>query len=171
MKPDSFIPSLISSLPSKEVRGKKRLQKFGYILKQAGLPLDAHFYLYDYGPFSADVARCAEILTITGDLHEDERPVGASGTYMTVYSLPPAAKAEPLSDQFSCLATELDQFPTVDLEIAATMLLFLSEGHIAEQAKELTKSMKPMKATPSVLASADRIVSMVQARNEKRSTN
>lgn len=162
MKPESFIPTLIATLPNQEVRGKKRLQKFGYLLKCAGLPLDAGFFLYDYGPFSTDVAKAADLLALVGAIREEDRPVGSSGTYMTVYSASDLCSAPRLDEKFVDIATKLDKFQTVDLEIAATILLFKNQGNDLEKAKQLTKSMKPMKATASVMQNAEKVLSITQ---------
>ncbi len=48
-----------------ELCGRKRLQKALFLLKSAGVPVDAQFELHHYGPYSRDVAQaCDELVTL-----------------------------------------------------------------------------------------------------------
>jgi uncharacterized protein YwgA len=59
------------------------MQKVVYLLKAAGCPYDADFYLHHYGPYSTDVAQLTDELVRLDLLEETERanPVGKQYSY------------------------------------------------------------------------------------------
>jgi hypothetical protein len=58
---------------------RKRIQKVVHLLKAAGCPVDAHYRLHYYGPYSDDVASVLNQLVQTDLLIETEFPTGGSG--------------------------------------------------------------------------------------------
>lgn len=162
MNSAELVLAIIASLPSKKVKGKKRLQKLAFLLKEAGLRYSARFDIRDYGPFSREIANAANFLTATGKIDEVEEPLGASHTFVTVYALEnSSAVTHNLSDKYRTLLTKLDHFPTVDLEVAATYQFFRSAGLSDTAAKQKTIELKPTKTSPAIMKNIPKIVSYV----------
>lgn len=162
MTPADLILAIIATLPGKKVKGKKRLQKLAFLLKEAGLRYSARFDIRDYGPFSREIASAANLLAATGAIQEIEEPLGASRTFVTVYTLERTGTSKhPLSDKYKTLLTQLDHFGTVDLEVAATYQFFRSSGFSDSAAKQKTVELKPTKTSPAVMKNIPKIAGYV----------
>lgn len=160
MHTEDFILAVLASSPDRKIRGKKRLQKLAYFLKVAGAKYDAQFDIRDFGPFSREVARAAQLLAAKGVIEEKEEPIGVSRTFVTIYRLPVVGEgaAAKLGDKYKTILRDLDKFDTIDLEVAATYDFFRSAGLSEDAARKKTVQLKPTKATTPVLRNIERIV-------------
>lgn len=158
MKTDQFILALLGALPERRVEGKKRLQKLVYFLNEAGADSDASFFLKNFGPYSAEVDNATILLTIFGGIEETSKTVGSSDYLTTVYSLPQNEDAPQLETRLASKLRDLNQYSTIDLEIASTIHLFQKQGNSYEDAVRLTKNMKPTKANEKTLQRAPEIL-------------
>jgi len=70
------------------MQGRKRLQKVVFFLQHAGCPLDCHFTLHHFGPYSRDVADSCDEMVGAGLIQEHGGPPG--GTMQYCYTLAPA---------------------------------------------------------------------------------
>jgi uncharacterized protein YwgA len=163
MHAEDFVLAIIAALPDRRIKGRKRLQKLAFLLKTSGARCDAHFNIRDYGPFSREIAAAAELLVLKGRIEEREEPIGASSTFMTVYKVQSDAEGTipPLQDKYKQLLRRLNDFPTVDLEVAATLQFFKSVRFAAETARRKTIELKPMKTTPQVMKNVPKILDTV----------
>lgn len=162
MKTDEFIRAVLGALPDRRVEGKKRLQKLVYFLSEAGADSEASFFLKNFGPYSAEVDNATAMLTIFGGLEESSKAVGTSDYLTTVYALP--ADSGDVSQLDPVLAGKLQSFnafSTIELEIASTVRLFMTQGSQYEEAVRLTKNMKPTKATEKVLQKVPSILKVL----------
>jgi uncharacterized protein YwgA len=159
VNPTDLVLAIVASLPGQKVKGKKRLQKLAFLLKEAGLRYNARFDIRDYGPFSREIAGAANFLAATGRINESEQPVGVSHTFVTIYELDIEAQPKVrLSDKYRKLILQLDQFSTIDLEVAATYQYFRSAGASDAIAKQKTTELKPTKTSPAVMRNIPKIV-------------
>jgi uncharacterized protein YwgA len=169
MDAPEIVVAVVAATRSKNVAGRKRLQKLTYFLERAGGPSVGDFQLRQFGPYSEMVARETSVLVAFGDLNEKVQPLGTYGTFQSVYSLADATSAPRLPTSFSEFISELDGFSTLELEIAATIDYFRRMENDLNKAIDLTRDMKPTKTTPSVVAKANSILSIVDQWNGKRS--
>jgi uncharacterized protein YwgA len=162
---EDFVLAIIAALPDRKIKGKKRLQKLAFFLKSAGVRCDAHFGIRDYGPFSREIAAAAQLLVLKGRVGEREEPIGASGTFVTVYKIQGDLEnaIRPLPEKYRQLLRRLESFPTVDLEVAATLQFFRSAGFASETARKKTIELKPVKATAQVMRSVPKILDFLHA--------
>jgi uncharacterized protein YwgA len=160
MTADELILAVLAGLPKHEIRGKKRLQKLAFFVKQAGVECDASFRLWDYGPFSVEVAKAADWLAALDKIIEQTAQVGELNTFMTIYSMPRdyAKACDLLESKPKQLLQFLDSYSTIELEVAATIRYFENQGLTKEAAIQQTKQMKPTKTTPAVLEKSNEIV-------------
>jgi hypothetical protein len=137
----------------------------GFLLKAAGARSDVRFDIRDYGPFSREVASAAQYLALKGRLDESEEPIGASRTFVTVYKLQAGSNAvlRPLPERYKEILRRLDHYPTVDLEVAATLQFFRAAGFALEVARKKTIELKPNKATPQVMRNVTKILESIHA--------
>lgn len=163
MNSEDLVLAIIAALPDRKITGKKRLQKVAFLLKTAGVKCDAHFSIRDYGPFSREIAAAAQSLVLKGRIEEREEPIGASGTFVTVYKLQGATENtfRPLQEKYKRLLRRLEDFPTVDLEVAATLQFFKSAGLATEAARRKTIELKPVKTTAQVMRNVPKILDSV----------
>ena len=77
MHAEDAVLAIITALPDRRIKGKKRLQKLAFFLKSAGAKFDARFDIRDYGPFSREIAAAAQALSLKGRVEEREEPIGA----------------------------------------------------------------------------------------------
>lgn len=163
MNSEDLVLAIIAALPDRKITGKKRLQKVAFLLKTAGVKCDAHFSIRDYGPFSREIAAAAQSLVLKGRIEEREEPIGASGTFVTVYKLQGATENtfRPLQEKYKRLLRRLEDFPTVDLEVAATLQFFKSTGFANEAARRKTIELKPVKTTAQVMRNVPKILDSV----------
>jgi uncharacterized protein YwgA len=157
---EDFVLAIVAAHPDRAIKGKKRLQKIAFFLKNAGARCDARFEIWDYGPFSREIAAAAQSLALKGRLDEREEPIGASGTFVTVYRMRSDTEGavRPLPEKYSHILRQLEKFPTVDLEVAATYQFFRSAGLGSEAARKKTIELKPVKANAQVMKSVQKII-------------
>jgi uncharacterized protein len=159
MDPDELILALLKAIPNHRIDGKKRLQKLAYLAASAGVESRTHFSLRDYGPYSPEVANAANSLTLSGVVTEDEQLLPPNNFFMTTYELPdPDHVNAHLPDPVSSAIRQLNQYSTIQLEVAATYLFFRNQGLDENGARERTVAMKPAKASTTVLARVPEIL-------------
>ncbi len=124
--------------------------------------METDFRLLHYGVFSTDIADAADELVLTGMVKEDIEPVGIYDTFQSIYQLPPDSEKigglpEPLRD----VVNQLDEFTTIELEVASTIAYFVNKGLSQSDALAETKKLKPSKAIPPVMRKAKKILDIV----------
>jgi uncharacterized protein YwgA len=121
------------------LQSRKRMQKVVYLLKCAGCPLDADFFLHHYGPYSTDVAQATDQL-VRLNLLEETAEGNAVGQQFS-YSVPAPAlqslrafemtddgrEAARLLKPFEPIARELLQLDIPVLEYASTIAFFQNQ--------------------------------------------
>lgn len=163
MDTEDFVKRVLYLAPGRSVEGKKRLQKLAFFCQQAGMISNAHFYLYDFGPFSADVARAVDMLVFSGEISEEDRLISNVGRYVKVFTLDDCIFPDSDDDKFHDLMNELSHYSTLELEIASTIFYFEQRGETHEEAIGSTKNLKPGKSKPRVVAEADKLLSVYRA--------
>jgi hypothetical protein len=163
MDAETFVLALLNTLPEKEIRGRKRLQKLVFITKAIGAPVSAKFFLHDFGPFSAEIASATEMLTFVGEIDESDVQLGATKKFVKVYKLNRDAEVhQHLSIGVSKALKDLQRYATVELEIASTILYYHQEKGLPwPSAIEATKELKPSKSVPQVVLKAKEALAMV----------
>lgn len=169
MDAPEIVVAVVAATRKQEVAGRKRLQKLTYLLERVSGPRIGDFQLRQFGPYSETIARETSVLVAFGDLNEEVQPLGTYGTFQSVYSLSDAAGAVRLPNSLDEFISELDGFSTLELEIAATIDYFRRMENDLEKSIALTRDMKPTKTTPSVVAKANSVLSIVDKWNGKRS--
>ncbi|MCZ6496993.1 MAG: hypothetical protein O7D27_11225 [Alphaproteobacteria bacterium] len=166
MKIQDVIVSIINALPEKKIEGKKRLQKLVYLVQYSDLETNATYKISHFGPFSRDVAKTIDLMVAVGLINEREEPSGIYGTYKTVYSLPSNIRTlKKLPEKQFVVASEINRYTTIELEVASTIAFFMRSGNRFKTAVEKTKNMKPSKAIPPVIQKAEKIVEVVKNAN------
>jgi len=165
MHAEDFVFGIIAALPDRKIKGKKRLQKLAFLLKTAGAKCNVRFDIRDYGPFSREIAAAAQFLALKGRIDEAEEPIGASGTFVTVYKAQSTldGKVGLLPEKYKQILRRLDNYPTVDLEVAATFQFLRAAGFRAEAARRKTIELKPVKARPQVMRNVSKILEAIHA--------
>ena len=165
METEKFILAILGEIPSHSVTGKKRLQKLVYLLKEGGEPCDAVFQLRNFGPYSSDVEDSTDILSLLGDICEEEERVGYADYLACKFYLPDGEQLPDikLSDHGRSLLSFLNKFTTVELEIASTILYFYRAKYSWRDALKKTMVMKPAKSKRAVLEKANDILKQVVA--------
>lgn len=154
MDTSELILSILGTLPDHKIVGKKRLQKLVYLLIEAGAPCQAHYALKDFGPYSGEVERQTSLLSIIGLIEERDVQVGYANYLATAYTIPePAFDAPKLKGNLQQCLTCLNDYSTVELEIASTIRFFNKTTDL-ETAINMTADMKPSKAKPEVIKNA-----------------
>lgn len=156
METDRFILALLNSVPDQTVRGRKRLQKLAFLLKDSGARCDASFKLKNFGPYSSQVEQSAYLLTFLGDIEEKEEKVGYAEYLASVFVLTDEgrSRADQLSEHFTSILTCLDKYSTLELEIASTIRYFERSGSDVSTAVRKTQEMKPSKTKQQVIERA-----------------
>jgi uncharacterized protein YwgA len=173
MNAETFVLALLAVLPDKLIRGRKRLQKLAYLALNKGAPADVKFSLHDYGPYSPEIANAAQMLTLLGDVAENEVQLGALKKFVTEYKLEgPANKfAEMLSNEVREAVVRLNShYSTIELEIASTILYFELTWQSHADAISATKRMKPTKSENYIISKAEAALREVGL-NEGRGTH
>lgn len=123
--------TLLSWAGDKGLQGRKRLQKVVFALQQIGCPLDSHFILHHYGPYSRDVADICDEM-VAADLVEESQQMG-SAQYS--YKLTPQTselltKTESRNEleSFKEKAKELLAENLWTLELGSTILYFYRQS-------------------------------------------
>ena len=171
MNAEALVLSLLDTLPGKEVIGRKRLQKLAYFALNLGAPAQVKFFLYDFGPFSAEVASAAQMLTLLGEIGEDDTLLPNKKRFVKSYKLrDDSTVKERLPIQVSEHIAKLLPYSTVELEIASTILFFHNKGLSWANALDATKELKPAKSVPQVISKAKEALAAVGL-YEGRGTN
>lgn len=172
MDAETLILAILDALPNGEIQGRKRLQKMSYFAQQMGADAGVRFFLHDFGPFSPDIASATDLLSFLGDVDEREIQVGRTKMYSKAYTLRDRSSVpEHLSSETTSAIQALDEFSTLELEIASTIFYFMSsEGLDSAGAVEATKRLKPTKSQPGVIARANEALSKVGL-DERRRAN
>ncbi len=166
MEPSRPILATLASLPNRKVEGKKRLQKILHLLQLAGANVDYKFRITHYGAFSSDLADSADILVLTGQLEAKLEPIGVYGRYRSVYTPSDLGKRVlKWPRKYVDILFKLDNYSTIELEVASTIGYFVSNGSSELQAIEQTKFMKPTKTIPPVSRKAKEILNIVSSAN------
>ncbi len=158
-----FVLAIVSSSPDHRVRGKKRLQKFAYLLKSIGAKCDADFRIWDFGPYSREIASAAEQLSMFGLLRESEEQIGKLKMFTTVYDVSDEAGTPKLESRYTKILKMLDAYSNIDLEVAATIQFFLKSGCDEKDAEQKTKQLKPTKSVPEVVDRSFKIIREIEA--------
>jgi uncharacterized protein YwgA len=156
MNAEALVLAVLDAVPGHEVRGKKRLQKLSYFAVESGANTDVDFFLHDFGPFSPDVARATDLLSLFGEIIEEDAQYGQAKKYLKVFRLAnPGAVAERLPQQTLKSIAVLNDYSTIELEIASTIRFFMREGLSAAAAVSATKELKPSKSEPNIIRRAE----------------
>lgn len=142
-----------------EKLGRTVLQKLCYFIKAKGVPLDYHFDMYHYGPFSQELFFKMEDLQIDNIVLDQSKeasksvytPGSNADTIISSYS----DQLNPYSSDISQIIDLFKQFPPTALELLATVHFFQ------------TTSAKYYKRAPEKEAVIDRVV-QVKKRKFKR---
>lgn len=155
MDAEALILAVLDAVPNHEIQGRKRLQKMSYFAVQTGTEANVRFFLHDFGPFSADVANAADLLAFLGDLEEQDVALGPTKRYSKRYRLAdPQSVPARLPRESAEALRALNEFSTIELEIASTIFYFMSQRMNEPQAVEATKKLKPSKSQPKIISRA-----------------
>jgi len=168
-----FIPATINTIPSKKIKGRKRLQKIVHLLELAGADVEGNFDLLHYGPYSKIVSNAIEELEFLGRIKESVQPIGVYETNQYVYEIGNLFEGNTnvaeLPDEIDRkLLENIAKYSTIDLEVASTIGFFETQGSDREIAKEKTKEIKPNKMIPTVIQNAEEILSLVNTNKKIR---
>lgn len=151
------LAKLVSLANQGTIESRKRIQKIIFLLNSAGMSLVDDFKLHHYGPYSPEVAKLLDELSLNGILNESETPIG-SGTQFN-YSLTDSAKTA-LADleaeapksirkqqsQFNLFNDKISELFQVDdawlLELGATIAFFHRKGKGWPEATKLACEFK-----------------------------
>ncbi len=134
---------------------RKRIQKTIHLLKVAGCPIDAHFRMLHYGPYSPEVAQLLDEMTANELLEEETEAVGP-GKEEYSYRLPEhvntkleqfestdrGREAVEAIAPFVPLFADLCEEPAKTLEYASTIAYFRQAGLSWDEAVEETTKCK-----------------------------
>ncbi len=169
MDAETFVLSLLDASPNKEIIGKKRLQKMAYLATNLGAQANVRFYLHDFGPFSADIASAAEMLSLFGEVSETQTQIGTAKRFVTVYRIDAGTPIpERLPSAIADNIAQLDRYSTVELEIASTILFFYNNTHNWHNSILATQTLKPTKSVPRIIQRATEALSEVNLYEGRR---
>ena len=136
------------------LKTRKRMQKVVYLLKAAGCPIDADFFLHHYGPYSTELAQLTDELVRNGMLVEraTSNPRGQQFEYslavepgesLSKYEETPAGmSALALLRPYESRAQDLLRKDVSELEHASTVAFFKSQGESWDEALSKACSFK-----------------------------
>ncbi len=122
------LATLLSWAGDDGVPGRKRLQKVVFFLQHAGCPLDCHFTLHHFGPYSRDVADLCDEMVAAGLIEEDDGP--ETGLKQYKYALKPQTRemlkqaSDERMTQFQEQGAKLINQKLWSLELGSTILYF-----------------------------------------------
>jgi len=121
---DLFLVALISQ--TKEIKGKKALQKLFYLGKALGAPINYHFIMHMFGPFSYEVAAKYSDWEQKGIIKEQKKETGTGFTYTTgkrakLYSRFFGKRIEPFREKVDKLVYLFGGKEPFELEVLATL--------------------------------------------------
>jgi len=156
MDGETLVLAVLSAMPHHKVPGKKRLQKLSFFAVQTGAVSSVRFFLHDFGPFSAEVASATDFLSFIGAIAEEEAQFVRTKRYYKVYRLTdPTIVQEFLPAQVAGALDALNEYSTIELEIASTIRYFITAGLSLDKAIEATKELKPSKSQPKIIQRAE----------------
>jgi uncharacterized protein YwgA len=158
MDPETLVVGLVA-LNGGQLVSKIRLQKTIYLLDACGLGSGLEFEYAKFGPYSMDLARAADDAVDSQVLGETTR----QGYHAVPYSV--FSTDGPVPEALGDLSAEvvqgklelLERYSSLELEIAATVV-FLRENGFDEDAIEMAKQLKPLKATDARLERAQELI-------------
>jgi len=151
------LATLLSWAGDDGMQGRKRLQKVVFFLQQAGCPLNCHFTLHHFGPYSRDVADTCDEMVAAGLILEHGGPSGGSMQY--AYSLAPATRqllgltSDAQMQSFQTLGASLINENIWPLELGSTILFFY--GQSGDWNDALVKACAFKKVDTTLKASRD----------------
>jgi len=130
--------TLLSWAGTTGLQGRKRLQKVVFFLQQAGCPLDCHYTLHHFGPYSRDVADICDEMVAAGLVEE----AGGSQTESVPYTYKLSPTTKVLLDEtpdsqmsiFEHLGRSLIDENLWSLELGSTILFFFRQSHDWDEA-------------------------------------
>jgi len=161
------LATLLSWAEDQRIEGRKRLQKIVYFLQCAGCPLDCHYTLHHFGPYSCDVADTCDEMVAAGLIEESGGP-SLAAPYS--YKLPPTTRdlltntIDERVQKYMKFGKGLIEENLWSLELGSTILYFYSQTNEWDCA--LTKACEYKHTTPELAASqaALRLAKQTQAR-------
>ncbi|MCA9277559.1 MAG: hypothetical protein R3B58_05540 [Phycisphaerales bacterium] len=119
------------------IKGRKRMQKVIYFLKQAGCPIYADYTLHHYGPYSSEVANVTDVMVAEGLLNEQSGSGMGGGQYDYTLGSNTRGMIERIGDNESIIsfknfhkrAVELLNWELRELELGSTILYFYHSQH------------------------------------------
>ena len=158
MDPVKLVVGLVS-LNGGQLVSKIRLQKTNYLLDACGLGSEFDFDYAKFGPYSVDLARAADEAVDAEVLKEDLKQ-GYHAIPYSIYSTDepaPEVLGELSADEVRKKLVLLGDYSSLELEIAAT-IVFLRENDYGDRAIEMTKQLKPLRATEARLKKAQDLI-------------
>jgi uncharacterized protein YwgA len=162
MDAEGLVLAVLGAIPGHEVGGKKRLQKLAFFAVQTGAKSNVKFFLHDFGPYSTEVANATDVLSFFGEIAERDEQLPKTKRYYKVYCLKSSSTVpENLTSETSCILKMLNEYSTIELEIASTIRYFMNTGHPADSAVKATQKLKPTKSVPKIVQRAEEALSKV----------
>ncbi len=158
MNPVNLVVGLVA-LNDGQLVSKIRLQKTMYLLDACGLGSGLEFDYANFGPYSIDLARAADDALDSKELRECRK----QGYHAVPYSIFSTDKPAPnaLGNLSAKEVQEklelLGNYSSLVLEIAST-IIFHRETGSGDEAIELTKQLKPLKATDARLKKVQELI-------------
>jgi len=152
MNAETLVLAVLDAVPGREIHGRKRLQKLSYLTAESGVSSSVRFFLHDFGPFSSEVAAATDYLSFLGDVTERDVQFGPAKKYVKLYRLAEAASIpEQLPRHAISILEKLNEYSTIELEIASTIRYFMNKGMSAEDAIAETRQLKPSKSAQAII--------------------
>ena len=152
------------------LRTRKRLQKVVFLLKAAGCPLEADFYLHHYGPYSDEISQLTDDMVRNKMLVETSEPFRNGSRYsycLTDWIVQQLGEVETTEEgqqwrsqlaPFEARARELLGADLKELEYASTIVFFHNQGFEWSEAVERAIQFKHNEAVRNALPLARRVV-------------
>ena len=149
MNAEDIVVNLIA-LHGGRLVGRTRLQKRAYLLHRCGANFKLSFVYHHYGPYSFDLANGCLDARANKRIKIKERP-GRYGIRYAIFTLHGAAGPSGALGTLSIseahpLLKKMEKVSDTVLELAATIVYFVENGHGVQEAVEETKTRKPIKA-------------------------
>lgn len=160
---DYFLAKLIDSVD--EINSRKRLQKAVYLLQfREGFPLQLHYFLHYYGPFSRELAQLIDQLDSSQIISEEEN-TGQYGFTSGITSrgkdvLTTFEDGTPGNELKLKISPFIEPFKKIidrdlwDLELASTIAYYYTASKDWEKAKVRTANFKKVEPEDPNLTNA-----------------
>ncbi len=159
MEFDELVTAIVALNKGKLV-GKTRLQKVAFLLEQCGMQSGLDFDYHNFGPFSADLARGAEIAVGKQLVQAIEKP-GFHAVPYVEYSTsisPPRKVAKLGASRAESLLEKMEKYSAIALELAATIKFLEEEGFPRTKIDDKVRHLKPAKATDKLMRDAHELL-------------